>query len=51
MAGLIEDHGLIGDLHTALVCRDGTIDWLCLPRFDSAACFAALLGDQRRGYL
>ena len=50
MAGLIEDHGLLGDLHTAaLVCRDGTIDWLCLPRFDSGACFAALLGDQRHG--
>ena len=51
MAGLIEDHGLLGDLHTAaLVCRDGTIDWLCLPRFDSGACFAALLGDQRHGF-
>jgi GH15 family glucan-1,4-alpha-glucosidase len=50
MAGLIEDHGLLGDLHTAaLVCRDGTIDWLCVPRFDSGACFAALLGDQRHG--
>ncbi|MGH8775543.1 MAG: glycoside hydrolase family 15 protein [Jiangellaceae bacterium] len=51
MAGLIEDHGLLGDLHTAaLVDRDGTVDWLCLPRFDSAACFASLLGDHRHGY-
>jgi GH15 family glucan-1,4-alpha-glucosidase len=51
MAGLIEDHGLLGDLHTAaLVCRDGTIDWLCLPRFDSGACFAALLGDRKHGF-
>jgi GH15 family glucan-1,4-alpha-glucosidase len=51
MAGLIEDHGLLSDLHTAaLVDRDGTIDWLCLPRFDSGACFASLLGDDRHGY-
>jgi GH15 family glucan-1,4-alpha-glucosidase len=50
MSALIEDYGLIGDLQTAaLVSRHGSMDWLCLPRFDSAACLAALLGDEENG--
>jgi GH15 family glucan-1,4-alpha-glucosidase len=48
--GRIEDYALIGDLHAAaLVSRAGSIDWLCLPRFDSGACFAALLGKEENG--
>ncbi|MGZ8702732.1 MAG: glycoside hydrolase family 15 protein [Gaiellaceae bacterium] len=47
---LLEEYGLIGDLESAaLVGRNGAIDWLCLPRFDSASCFAALVGDEQHG--
>ena len=50
MAALIEDYGIIGDTRTvALVDRSGSIDWWCAPRIDSAACFAALLGEPGNG--
>ncbi len=46
----IEDYGLIGDTQTAgLIAKDGSLDWLCFPRFDSGACFAALLGQPNHG--
>jgi GH15 family glucan-1,4-alpha-glucosidase len=50
MPGRIEDYAMVGDLQTAaLVCSDGSVDWLCFPRFDSPACFAALLGEDANG--
>ena len=50
MALQIEDYAIVGDTETvAVVGNNGSIDWLCLPRFDSAACFAALLGDESNG--
>ncbi|HKI68658.1 MAG TPA: trehalase-like domain-containing protein, partial [Verrucomicrobiae bacterium] len=47
----IENHGIIGDLHTAaLVGMDGSIDFMCFPRFDSPSIFAALLDSEKGGY-
>ena len=52
MAGRIEDYAIVGDMQSAaLISTDGSVDWLCLPRFDSEACFAALLGTDDHGQL
>ena len=51
MSPTIEDYALVSDLETAaMVCRDGSVDWLCLPRFDSPACLAAMLGTEANGF-
>src|SRR6478672_7388561 len=51
MAPRIEDYALLGDCQSAaLVGLNGSIDWLCLPRFDSDACFAALIGTEENGF-
>jgi GH15 family glucan-1,4-alpha-glucosidase len=51
VAGRIEDYAIVGDMQSvALIGIDGSVDWLCLPRFDSEACFAAMLGDQDHGH-
>src|SRR5260370_8782673 len=50
MPSRIEDYALVGDCETAaLIAREGSVDWLCWPRFDSDACFAALLGSRDNG--
>ena len=50
MSKPLEEYGLIGNMiSAALVGSDGSVDWLCVPRFDSPACFAALLGDRKNG--
>lgn len=50
MGRRIEDYGIVGDLQSAaLIGRDGAVDWMCLPRFDSPTCFAALLGTEEHG--
>ena len=50
MPSRIEDYAMVGDLQTAaLIGADGSVDWLCFPRFDSPACFAALLGEEANG--